>query len=73
MTSPLTYKRPTAEREIAAKPGTCGACRWWTPPTAFFHGTCHNTKAGLGAHIQSGRDSTCNHHEAKAEQEAGKK
>ena len=40
----------------------CRTCRHWTAPTAIYYGTCHNTLAGLGAHIAASGDGTCNHH-----------
>lgn len=60
------YSHDAPNRQIPAKPGTCGACKWWTPPTPLNHlGGCHNMVATLGAHLASRRDSTCKHHEPK--------
>lgn len=56
------YARPV--EEVAR---ICRTCRYWTPPTAIYYGTCHNTKAGLGAHIQADGDGTCRHHAMKPE------
>lgn len=42
----------------------CATCRFFkaAEDRRLFDGACHNMRATLGAVIQTGRNSTCNHH-----------
>jgi hypothetical protein len=47
----------------------CRTCRYWTPATYVYYATCHNTKAGLGAHIRADGDGWCKEYEAREEKD----
>lgn len=50
---------PHADRIVPAVTGTCGTCRFWEGYVTSTNadGVCHNTEAGLGAHIARHRGS----------------
>jgi hypothetical protein len=45
--------------EHRGKGEACSTCRYWAPATFVYYATCHNTKAGLGAHVPASGEGWC--------------